>query len=634
MGIRVPFHLVLLATFAGLTAVEYQQSKTRYDELSATQLQQFQAELKKYADTSSGDTLYQQISKDVSFNFFQYISAEDSRFNFTHGALNANPHPVMDLLFPISNKQKQNIGNATLQVVLSRPEQTEQLLTALQRTGLTYLGGYLILLVSFMLFVSSVKKRVRYAAQYISQIPNLNYASVASSKLGGIFKPVSNALENCRKDLKKAMDEVAVENDQLQKVAFHDYLTGFGTPQKFSAKLDTIFKDQRPRLGVIAQIKATELSSINQDKGREAGDDYLLHIANIIRATLKNMPEAECFRINSGDFAIYIPDLAIAQAETTLGQLKVEFNSIQSKYVTDSIAYTGVVPCQSGAEPSTILNHLDTAITIALTQSPNSVYIMEKAPDDINAGEHQWQTIINAIVDNKTIEFFQQPIQPSRTGAEGYTELLARFHNHAGNALPTQTVLAMAKRYEMSDRIDKAIIATVLEILASSPNLTSQYGINISGESITNNEFLLWMKNVLLNQRALASRLVFEVSENSMQSNLLAASRFVKLCHALGAKVSVEQFGHGFTSFKFFREVLPDYIKLDGSYSHRIDQDGNNRFYVRTLVDISRRAGIQVVATAIERQEEKIELEKLLVDGMQGFYISRPQELQVNRKVG
>ncbi|MGI2258351.1 EAL domain-containing protein [Shewanella sp. GXUN23E] len=632
MGIRIPFHLILLATFAGLLAFQYQDTRRDYEQLVAAQAQLFHETLQQHSSQASGEALYKALSQQISLQFFQYIDNEDSRANFTFGALSSTQSPLLDSLFPLENRFRQPVPPANLQVALNRPAQTSDLMDGLTRTAILYLGAYLLLAITFTLLMGTLKQRIRYAARYIADLPKLEYNNFAASKLSGLLSPLSEALDSCRRELKKTMEASAAEHDQLQRVAFHDYLTGFGTPQKFSAKLNSIAKDDKPRLGIIAQVKATELAAINQDKGRTAGDDYLLDIANTIRTVLQNVAEAESFRISSGDFAIYIPDLSINQAEAVLGKLKVGFNDIQVKYQTDSIAYTGAVPCQTGAEPSVVLGMLDTAITIALTQSPNTVFIMEKAPDDAKAGEHQWQTIINAIIDSRSIGFHQQPIQSCRSGTEGYTELLARFYNHAGNVLPTQTVLAMAKRYEMSVQVDKAIMTSVLQILEQNPTLSGHYGINISGSSIADPQFLSWMKNALINRRALAARLVFEVAESSMQTNLLAAARFVKLAHALGAKVSVEQFGHGFTSFKFFREVLPDYIKLDGSYSQRIDEDGNNRFYVRTLVDISRRAGIQVVATAVERQEEKIELEKLLVDGLQGFYIARPQELPGSRK--
>ncbi|MGL4835321.1 MAG: EAL domain-containing protein, partial [Shewanella sp.] len=90
---------------------------------------------------------------------------------------------------------------------------------------------------------------------------------------------------------------------------------------------------------------------------------------------------------------------------------------------------------------------------------------------------------------------------------------------------------------------------------------------------------------------------------------------------------SIERFGNSFTSFKFFSEVRPDYIKLDGTYTTAIDNDANNKFFVRMIVDVARRTGIRVIATSIERQEEKFTLEQLLVDGMQGYYIAQPQAI-------
>ena len=342
---------------------------------------------------------------------------------------------------------------------------------------------------------------------------------------------------------------------------------------------------------------------------------------------MASSPEAECFRITSGDFAVFVPDVQITQAMDVFGKLKTELNDCQQQLHTDSVAYTGIVPCPNGSDPATVLALADTAVTIALTLSPNTIHILEKAPENDKGGENQWQEIIKTMITQKAIGFYQQPILPCRSSVTSYRELLARFYNHAGNVLPTQTVLAMAKKYGLSAELDKAIITCVMETLHSDRNLSGNFGVNISGSSVSDDEFLSWLKNIMLKHSQLAARLVFEVSESSLQANLIASARFVKLLHGLGAKISVEQFGHGFTSFRFFREVRPDYIKLDGSYSTRIDEDGNNRFYVRTLVDIARRAGILVVATTVERQEEKIVLEKLLIDGLQGFYIAQPKAL-------
>lgn len=133
------------------------------------------------------------------------------------------------------------------------------------------------------------------------------------------------------------------------------------------------------------------------------------------------------------------------------------------------------------------------------------------------------------------------------------------------------------------------------------------------------------VKRCIGSQRHIAARLVFEVNEAGLQTNFKAAHSLVHEIHSVGSRVSVEHFGMGLTSFKFFKQVRPDFVKLDRSYAESIDVDTNNRFFVKMMIDIARRLAIRVIACGVERQEEKLALERLLVDGLQGYYIAQPQ---------
>ncbi|MGL5389957.1 MAG: EAL domain-containing protein, partial [Shewanella sp.] len=196
-----------------------------------------------------------------------------------------------------------------------------------------------------------------------------------------------------------------------------------------------------------------------------------------------------------------------------------------------------------------------------------------------------------------------------------------------GKFLPTTTVVAMADRHGMSIELDKLILINTLKMLKENPTISGHFGVNISAFSAHQELFVAWLKDILGKHKYFASRLVFELNESGMQANLGASHRFVREMHSVGSRVSIERFGTSFTSFKFFNEVRPDYIKLDGSYTTAIDSDANNKFFVRMIVDVARRTGIRVIATSVERQEEKLTLEQLLIDGLQGYYIAEPQAL-------
>ena len=495
------------------------------------------------------------------------------------------------------------------------------------------LVAYLILLGIFVALMARMKATIGYAAQYISHLPDMSFSAIATSKLSGEMSPIKLALEECRTQLKTQLDKLTQENEKLHRAAYQDPITGFGSRPRFTSKLENISQPNVPQLGLLAMVKATELAHVNQLQGRTAGDDYLSNVANCIRKACSKYPNAECFRVSSADFAVFIPDVVIKDGSKFLEQLKIFLDEYQQIIKTESTAHTGLVPYQQGANPVTLLTLADTAVSIAQTLGPNSYHIQEKLNGDEHFGDDRWKLAILDLITRQALKFYQQPIQPCRNDVEVYRELLARFYNSEGKFLPTTTVIAMAERHGLSTELDKLVVISTLKMLKENPTFSGNFGINMSAFSAHQELFVGWLKDILGKHKSIASRLVFEINEAGMQANLGASFKFVREVHSVGARVSIERFGMSFTSFKFFNEVRPDYIKLDGSYSTAIDEDSNNKFFVRMMVDVARRIGIRVIATSVERQEEKLTLEKLLVDGLQGYYIAQPQALTISDQV-
>jgi RNase E specificity factor CsrD len=336
---------------------------------------------------------------------------------------------------------------------------------------------------------------------------------------------------------------------------------------------------------------------------------------------------SECFRVSSGDFAVFIESITLKEGERFLEQLKRHLDEYAQSIKSDSIAHAGMVPYQQGNEPLALMALADTAVSVAQTLGPNRYYQLEKLSANEQFGNNHWKVTIDDLINRRSIKFYQQPIQPCNNDTEVYRELLARFYNSEGKPLPTTTVIAMAERYGMSVELDKMIVTQAIKILSENTSLSGKMGLNISSSSALQDGFTLWLKGMLSKHRGIASRLVFELNESGMQVNLESCHHFVTEIHKVGAKMAIERFGLGFTSFKFFREVRPDFIKLDSSYSGNIEQDNNNKFFVRMIVDIAKRISIRVIATGVEKQDEKLTLEKLLVDGLQGYYIAKPEPL-------
>ena len=266
MGIRLPFHLILLLTFAGLIYIDYRDADSVYQKLVAEQAERYQQVLVSLPEQDSGESLYTLMAEQLELRFFQFIDDEDSRANYTFGSLADPQSNLINKIFPQQNNIRSTLNHGHLQVLLAQPAPAKALITDLQNTVIYLTAAYLFLAFWFTVSMIMLKRRIVYAAAYIGNLPKFQFNSVEGSKLVGLLSPLAGALDNCRRDLKLKMDEVASEQDKLNKVAFQDPLTGFGSPQKFARKLDSLAEESRPRLGVLAQIKATELGNINQEK--------------------------------------------------------------------------------------------------------------------------------------------------------------------------------------------------------------------------------------------------------------------------------------------------------------------------------------------------------------------------------
>ena len=629
MSVSKLFHIFLFLLFVGLTFLVYLEQNHYLTEKGTQRLADYHFYMSEnLALPDTGTLLYSEIQAHTELQFFQFIHSTESAANLTTGTLNSTSESPLAVLFKIALPDTRQLGSGRLQIKLSTDDLTNNALIAFKKTSIVLWLTYLVITFVFISLMMMVKRKIRYASNYVNGLSNHLYHALEASKLKSEFTPLADALEHCRSTLKKESETMSKEHERLNRAAFEDQITGFATRTRFTQKLESFSSTGKNQIGLLALIKATELGVINDTLGRAAGDEYLSKIANCIRYALTSYHDAECYRISTADFAVFIPGLIIKDGLPFVESLKAQFDEYQQTINNESIAHIGLVPYEHDSEPARLLSQGDTAVSIAQTLGPNCFYLQEKDNNDELYGDTRWKEAIDDLIHRRALKFYQQAILPCQRESKIYNELFSRFYNVDGKFLPTATVIAMAERHGMVMDLDKLVIITTLKMLIENPALTGSFGINISAASIMQESFIAWLKDLLVKQRHIAARLVFEVNESGMQTNLVASYKFVQTIHSVGARVSVEHFGMGFTSFKFFKQVRPDFIKLDGSYSNNIDQDTNNQFFIKMIINIARRLNISVISTSVERQEEKFVLEKLLVDGLQGYYIAEPQALQ------
>jgi RNase E specificity factor CsrD len=273
----------------------------------------------------------------------------------------------------------------------------------------------------------------------------------------------------------------------------------------------------------------------------------------------------------------------------------------------------------------------DTGISVAQTQQINSWF--SQSDTDIlnganaNYGNQNWRQEIDNFLENRRVKLLVQHIKPNSRNNKFYGEILARFLNSSDEILPTASFIAMPEKLDKIVAVDKMIIEKVINEIKIKNLHEQSFGTNINARSIHDEYFLILLERRLLKEANIASKLIFEITEYGLQQNIKTSKRFIDMIHRVGSRITVERFGVGLTPFKFFRDLKPDFIKMDSSYTRDIDDDKNNQYFIRLMVDLAHRLSITVLAESIESQEEKLTLEELFIDGCQGFYLGKPEEI-------
>jgi EAL domain-containing protein (putative c-di-GMP-specific phosphodiesterase class I)/GGDEF domain-containing protein len=430
-------------------------------------------------------------------------------------------------------------------------------------------------------------------------------------------------------EIRKLLSEQLKNALALEQEAYIDRLTQLDNRGRFVQFYEKKIKEDSPiKFGVLCLIRCSELNNINQFHGYNEGDAYILQVTKIIKKQSDSILNSKVFRLNSSDFICVLPNIQMKEAEAFATVLTGLFNTYQATTELESVAYSGLINFDKKAPLGELLALADTAVSIAQTKQTNGWFTQKDAEILNNTGasygNQNWRQEIEGVIEHKRLQILVQPIKPCGRNSKVYSEVLTRFINVNEEVLPTDSFFAMAEKLDKIIEIDKLIIEKTIEEILSKSAKDQSFGINISPRSIVDEQFMIWLQRKLLREPYVATRLIFEITEHGLQKNIKNSKRLIEMLHSAGSRLTVERFGVGLTSFKFFRDLKPDFIKMDSIYTRDVDDDKNNQYFLRLMVDLAHRLSISVLAEGVETQEEKHTLEKLFIDGCQGFYIGKP----------
>jgi EAL domain-containing protein (putative c-di-GMP-specific phosphodiesterase class I) len=216
-----------------------------------------------------------------------------------------------------------------------------------------------------------------------------------------------------------------------------------------------------------------------------------------------------------------------------------------------------------------------------------------------------------------------QPIYDVKKDEISYYEALIRMRDVNGEIVgPAEFIPALETSGEMH-LLDRWIIKLATKALKEHPQL-NHIAINLSAQAFKDETLVPSILESLHETGVSASRITFELTESDSLFNLRITQRVIADLHKLGCSFSVDDFGSGFSSFAYLKDLPADYIKLDGSFIQNLHRDPVDQTLVRSIIQVVQALGKKAVAEYVENQEILDILKGMGIDFVQGFHIGYP----------
>ncbi len=413
---------------------------------------------------------------------------------------------------------------------------------------------------------------------------------------------------------------------RLRQLAERDHLTGLPNRRVFEEQLISRVADAKSRgsIGAVLLLDIDNFKYINDAFGHAAGDDLLRSVARALKGGIRH--DDLLARLGGDEFAILIAsaDQAAASvvAASVLSTLRDHVVPIEGRAITVT-ASIGIACYDAGAaggdDGGEVLASADRAMYLAKEGGRDRVVSATRAkrPVETRLG---WDHRIRQALERDLFVLHYQPILDLRSGAITRYEALLRMSD--GDSLtPPAAFLEVAERHGLIHAIDRWVVGEAIRMLAAHPGLNLE--VNLSARSLDDHQIIELISDGLRARNVDAGRLCFEITETAAVGNMDIARRMAKSLERLGCTFALDDFGAGFGSFHYLKQIPADFLKIDGDFV-RPPRSQADELIIDAIVRIAKGLGKRTIAEWVEDADTLAFVRAAGVDFAQGYEIGRP----------
>ncbi len=430
----------------------------------------------------------------------------------------------------------------------------------------------------------------------------------------------------------RTVKAVKERDAELRNMADHDPLTGLVNRGYFMREMSGTIEEAKysDASSALLFIDLDQFKYVNDTVGHAAGDRLLIQVAEALNHRMREHDVIA--RFGGDEFIVLALDAGRSDAVgIAKGILKVlqDMRFVEGEHSFNIHCSVGITMVDSTRySVDELLSQADMACFQAKSRGRNRYHMFEESDHNKKSltSDIGWSQRIRDAINNDGFVLYFQPIVGENDMGTEYYEVLLRIPDQNGKLVGPGAFFPAAERFGMMVEIDYWVIRNALRVLAEyrSQGRNICFWINLSGHVFEDQALAAQVVSALEENKLKGNSVIFEVTEQIAVRYMDRASSLIQSLKNVGCRFALDDFGIGFSSYAYIKNLPIDFIKISGSFIEDIRKDKVDQVMVRSIVQIAQALGKKTVAENIEGKATMNFLKKMEIDFYQGKYFGEP----------
>jgi EAL domain-containing protein (putative c-di-GMP-specific phosphodiesterase class I)/GGDEF domain-containing protein len=461
-------------------------------------------------------------------------------------------------------------------------------------------------IIAFIISIAILFVFVQYLLKPLKKLEKLAN-SIASGKFGIIdelpwtkeIKAVALAFNDMSTKIEAMINRLNHTLENLTKKLSLDELTKLALKQTFETDMKQMFINKSN--GYIFVVKIFDLASFAKSHTTSEVNDFIIKFANILNSTkIEGNSQISAYRFFGSEFALIAKNFSYEDAITFTKVLRKRFEELSFEFNKSDIVHIGATPFNPIGTTPEILQSANQAYEKATLIGTNEAFITDT--NELARDMQSWRDLIFDIINNA--KFDVKYIGDCRTFEKGNEKLIIQeaftsIKDKDNNNIPIGTFVSIAEKYEKIVDFDKKVIQKVIDYILIN-SISHDISINLSLESINNTAFIAWLEKKILENKNIASQLVFSATAYAVAKDVDKFKFFADEMHQCGAKVIIKRFETKFIPLSNIKDFNLDYIRLARDYTCGISKDYSKQSFIQSISELAILLNIKIFAENVE----------------------------------